>query len=249
MKSVSSIVLLLLVVCISSRAFSQQRNVVINTNSIDRTVITNGSNVDIWEQLEQERIAAEKAEQARIAAERAEQERIAAEKAEQARIAAERAEQERIAAEKAEQARIAAENAEQARIAAEKAEQARIAAEKAEQARIAAENAEQAHIADKKGTQPLASPEDIQKCEQVHKQIVKLSQHYTGSRSFNKYNDIYKSLSQTQENIDNLQKIQYVVILYLNSKGEVFPQIEKQLKNTSSMEAEIAVFLSYYKEH
>ena len=229
MKSVSSIVLLLLVVCISSRAFSQQRNVVINTNSIDRTVITNGSNVDIWEQLEQERIAAEKAEQARIAAERAEQERIAAEKAEQARIAAE--------------------NAEQARIAAEKAEQARIAAEKAEQARIAAENAEQAHIADKKGTQPLASPEDIQKCEQVHKQIVKLSQHYTGSRSFNKYNDIYKSLSQTQENIDNLQKIQYVVILYLNSKGEVFPQIEKQLKNTSSMEAEIAVFLSYYKEH
>ena len=219
MKSVSSIVLLLLVVCISSRAFSQQRNVVINTNSIDRTVITNGSNVDIWEQLEQERIAAEKAEQARIAAERAEQERIAAEKAEQARIAAERAEQERIAA------------------------------EKAEQARIAAENAEQAHIADKKGTQPLASPEDIQKCEQVHKQIVKLSQHYTGSRSFNKYNDIYKSLSQTQENIDNLQKIQYVVILYLNSKGEVFPQIEKQLKNTSSMEAEIAVFLSYYKEH
>ena len=219
MKSVSSIVLLLLVVCISSRAFSQQRNVVINTNSIDRTVITNGSNVDIWEQLEQERIAAEKAEQARIAAERAEQERIAAEKAEQARIAA------------------------------ENAEQARIAAEKAEQARIAAENAEQAHIADKKGTQPLASPEDIQKCEQVHKQIVKLSQHYTGSRSFNKYNDIYKSLSQTQENIDNLQKIQYVVILYLNSKGEVFPQIEKQLKNTSSMEAEIAVFLSYYKEH
>ena len=96
--------------------------------------------------------------------------------------------------------------------------------------------------------QPLASPEDIQKCEQVHKQIVKLSQHYTGSRSFSKYNDIYKSLSQTQENIDNLQKIQMVVISYLNSQGEVFPQIEKQLKNASSMEEEIAVFLSYYKE-
>ena len=96
--------------------------------------------------------------------------------------------------------------------------------------------------------QPLASPEDIQKCEQVHKQIVKLSQHYTGSRSFNKYNDIYKSLSQTQENIDNLQKIQYVVISYLNSKGEVFPQIEKQLKNASTMQEEIKIFLSYYKE-
>jgi hypothetical protein len=96
--------------------------------------------------------------------------------------------------------------------------------------------------------QPLASPEDIQKCEQMHKQIVKLSQHYTGSRAFNKYNGIYKSLSETQENILNLQKIQYVVISYLNSQGEVFPQIEKQLKNASSMEEEIAVFLSYYKE-
>ena len=96
--------------------------------------------------------------------------------------------------------------------------------------------------------QPLASPEDIQKCEQVHKQIVKLSQHYTGSRSFNKYNDIYKSLSQTQENIDNLQKIQYVVISYLNSQGEVFPQIEKQLKNASTMQEEIQIFLSYYQE-
>ena len=96
--------------------------------------------------------------------------------------------------------------------------------------------------------QPLASPEDIQKCEQVHKQIVKLSQHYTGSRSFSKYNDIYKSLSQTQENILNLQKIQMVVISYLNSQGEVFPQIEKQLKNASTMQEEIKIFLSYYKE-
>ena len=96
--------------------------------------------------------------------------------------------------------------------------------------------------------QPLASPEDIQKCERVHKQIVKLSQHYTGSRSFSKYNDIYKSLSQTQENILNLQKIQMVVISYLNSQGEVFPQIEKQLKNASSTEEEIQIFLSYYQE-
>ena len=96
--------------------------------------------------------------------------------------------------------------------------------------------------------QPLASPEDIQKCEQVHKQIVKLSQHYTGSRSFSKYNDIYKSLSQTQENILNLQKIQMVVISYLNSKGSLYPTLEKQLMNASSTEAEIAIFLSYYKE-
>ena len=96
--------------------------------------------------------------------------------------------------------------------------------------------------------QQMASPEDIQKCEQVHKQIVKLSQHFTGSRSFNKYNGIYNSLSQTQENILNLQKIQMVVISYLNSEGEAFPQIEKQLKNATSVEAEIQIFLSYYKE-
>ena len=94
----------------------------------------------------------------------------------------------------------------------------------------------------------MASAEDIQKCKQVHKQIVKLSQHYTGSRAFNKYNGIYKSLPETQENILNLQKIQYVVISHLNSQGTAFPQIEKELKNASSMEAEIAVFLSYCKE-
>ena len=252
MKRVFSTILLLLVLSLFYPIFSQQRNVVINTTSIDRTVITTDSDVDIWTQLEQERIAAEKAEQARIAAERAEQERIAAEKAEQARIAAERAEQERIAAEKAkqaEQARIAAEKAEQARIAAENAEQARIAAENAEQARIAAENAEQAHIADKKGTQPIAITNDFQtKCAQIHKQIIKLSEHYYGGQVFKKYNNIYKSMPQTEENMLNLQKIQYVVISYLNSKGSAYPTLEKELKNASSMEEEIAVFLSYYKE-
>lgn len=51
-----------------------------------------------------------------------------------------------------------------------------------------------------------------------------------------------------QENIDNLQKIQYVVISHLSSQGTAFPQIEKQLKNAASVEAEIQIFLSYYKE-
>ena len=229
MKRVFSTILLLLVLSFSYPIFSQQRNVVINTSSVDRTVITTDPDVDIWTQLEQERIAAEKAEQARIAAEKAEQERIAAERAEQERIAAEKAEQERIAA--------------------ERAEQERIAAEKAEQARIAAENAEQAHIADKKGTQPIAITNDFQtKCAQIHKQIIKLSEHYYGGQVFKKYNNIYKSMPQTEENMLNLQKIQYVVISYLNSKGSAYPTLEKELKNASSMEEEIAVFLSYYKE-
>lgn len=217
MKRVFSTILLLLVLSFSYPIFSQQRNVVINTSSVDRTVITTDPDVNIWTQLEQERIAAEKAEQERIAAERAEQERIAAERAEQARIAAEKAEQERIAA------------------------------KKAEQERIAAENAEQAHIADKKSTQPIASPEDIQKCEQAHKQIVKMSYYYSGGQVFTKYNNIYKSMPQTQENILNLQKIQMVVISYLNSKGSLYSTLENQLKNASSMEEEIAIFLSYYK--
>ena len=199
MKRVFSTILLLLVLSFSYPIFSQQRNVVINTSSVDRTVITTDPDVDIWTQLEQERIAAERAEQERIAAERAEQERIAAERAEQARIAAERAEQARIAAEK--------------------------------------------------GTQPIAITNDFQtKCAQIHKQIIKLSEHYYGGQVFKKYNNIYKSMPQTEENMLNLQKIQYVVISYLNSKGSAYPTLEKELKNAASVEEEIAIFLSYYKE-
>ena len=87
MKRVFSTILSLLVLSFSYPIFSQQRNVVINTSSVDRTVITTDPDVDIWTQLEQERIATERVEQARIAAERAEQARIAAENAEQAHIA------------------------------------------------------------------------------------------------------------------------------------------------------------------
>ena len=169
MKRVFSTILLLLVLSFSYPIFSQQRNVVINTSSVDRTVITTDPDVDIWTQLEQERIAAE--------------------------------------------------------------------------------NAEQAHIADKKGTQPIAITNDFQtKCAQIHKQIIKLSEHYYGGQVFKKYNNIYKSMPQTEENMLNLQKIQYVVISYLNSKGSAYPTLEKELKNASSMEEEIQIFLSYYKE-
>lgn len=120
MKRVFSSILLLLLIAISYPIVAQERNVIVNTNSVDRTVITtnptSGGNMDIWAQLEQERIAAEKAEQERIeAAKKAEEERIAAEKAEQERIAAEQAA--RLAAEKAEQERYKAEKAEQQRIA------------------------------------------------------------------------------------------------------------------------------------
>ena len=98
-------------------------------------------------QEEQRRIAAKQAEAQRQAALRAEQERIAAQQAEQQRIAAEQAEAQRQAALKAEQERIAAQQAEQQRIAAEQAEAQRQAAIRAEQERIAAQQAEQQRIA------------------------------------------------------------------------------------------------------
>lgn len=120
MKRVFSSILLLLLIALSYPIVAQERNVIVNTNSVDRTVITttptSEGNVDIWAQLEQERLAAEKAEQERIeAAKKAEEERLAAEKAEQERRAAEQAA--RLAAEKAEKERFRAEQAEQQRIA------------------------------------------------------------------------------------------------------------------------------------
>ena len=102
--------------------------------------------------LEQERVAAEKAEAERLEQERIAQEQAEAERAEQERIAAEKAEadrleQERIAAEQAEaerveQERIAAEQAEAERVEQERIAQEQAEAERAEQQRIAAEQAE-----------------------------------------------------------------------------------------------------------
>ena len=145
MKRVFSSILLLLLIAISYPIVAQERNVIVNTNSVDRTVITtnptSGGNMDIWAQLEQERIAAEKAEQERIeAAKKAEEERIAAEKAEQERIAAEQAA--RLAAEKAEQERIAAE---QERYKSEKAEQQRITDSISTAKRLEAQAIKKAH--------------------------------------------------------------------------------------------------------
>ena len=87
--------------------------------------------------LEQECVAAEKAE-----AERAEQERIAAEKAEADRLEQERIAAEQAEAERVEQERIAAEQAEAERVEQERIAQEQAEAERAEQQRIAAEHAE-----------------------------------------------------------------------------------------------------------
>ncbi len=118
------------------------------------------------QEKEQQRLEAERAEQARLAEEEAqrqaqleaEQMRLAEEEAqrqaqleaEQARQEAQRAEAEKLAAERAEQARLAEEEAqrqaqleaEQARQEAQRAEAEKLAAERAEQARLAEEEAQ-----------------------------------------------------------------------------------------------------------
>ncbi|MBU9978964.1 signal recognition particle-docking protein FtsY [Proteus mirabilis] len=96
------------------------------------------------QEKEQQRLEAERAEQARLAEEEAQ--RQAQLEAEQARQEAQRAEAERLAAERAEQARLAEEEAQ--RQAQLEAEQARQEAQRAEAERLAAEHAEQARLAE-----------------------------------------------------------------------------------------------------
>lgn len=90
--------------------------------------------------------------------------------------------------------------------------------------------------------------EEIQKIKQTHKSIIKLTSSFPYSTAYDIYEKLYKKLLNTEENLQTIRKIQPVVILYLNSRGTAFPQIEKELKNAASVEEEIAIFLSYYKE-
>ncbi|MDN2662656.1 signal recognition particle-docking protein FtsY [Psychromonas sp. 14N.309.X.WAT.B.A12] len=115
------------------------------------------------ELAEQERVAADAEQQAKLAAEAAERETIQAEAEHQAKLAAEKAEQERLAAEAESQAKLAAEKAEQERLAAEAELQAKLAAEKAEQERLAAEAELQAKLAAEKAEQErLAAEAELQ---------------------------------------------------------------------------------------
>ena len=118
--------------------------------------------------LEQERVAAEKAEAERLEQERIAQEQAEAERAEQQRIAAEQAEaerleQQRIAAEQAEAERLEQERIAQEQGEAERAEQERIVAEaeaeRLEQQRIAAEQAEAERLEQERIAQEQAEAE------------------------------------------------------------------------------------------
>ena len=90
--------------------------------------------------------------------------------------------------------------------------------------------------------------EEIQKIKQTHKSIIKLTSSFPYSTAYDIYEKLYKKLLNTEENLQTIRKIQPVVILYLNSRGTAFPQLEKQLKNSSSIEEQINIFLSYSQE-
>jgi hypothetical protein len=93
----------------------------------------------------------------------------------------------------------------------------------------------------------------VQKLERVHHQLSRLvgvlnSQGIYIGKVYSIYNKIYKSTPlTTEESIDNLINIQYVVLTYLNSQATAYPQLEKELKNATTIEEQRDIFLSYYK--
>ena len=92
-----------------------------------------------------------------------------------------------------------------------------------------------------------------QKVLTTHKKIIQLINNLTGNFTFKSivvdvYIKIYQSSKNTQDEFLHLQQIQHVVLTYLENKASIYPDIVKQLQNASSMQEEIQIFLSYYKE-
>lgn len=114
--------------------------------------------------------------------------------------------------------------------------------------------AQEVEIINTQPTQPMASPEYIQKCEQVHKRIETLINRtfLSGQFQYKKVSDVYKKLYHallfTEENLIIIQKIQTIVIEYFKSETNTYPLLQEQLKNASTMQEEIQIFLSYYQE-
>ena len=87
----------------------------------------------------------------------------------------------------------------------------------------------------------------------MHKEIIQLVNDLAGQSTFKSivvdvYMNIYTSSKKEQEELLQLQQIQYVVLTYLENKASIYPDIVKQLQNASSMQEEIQIFLSYYQE-
>jgi hypothetical protein len=101
--------------------------------------------------------------------------------------------------------------------------------------------------------QKILTNENEQNVTQGHKQIVQLINNLAGQSTFkhtvcDAYMKIYQSYQKSQEMFLQLQRIQHVVVGYLRTNMTTCPELENQLNNASSMEEEIQIFLSYYKE-
>lgn len=101
--------------------------------------------------------------------------------------------------------------------------------------------------------QPKVIDKNEQQVLTTHKEIIQSINDLAGNSTFKStvmdvYIKIYQSSKKEQEELLQLQQIQYVVLTYLENKARIYPNLENQLINASSMEDEIAIFLSYYKE-
>jgi hypothetical protein len=101
--------------------------------------------------------------------------------------------------------------------------------------------------------QPKVIDKNEQQVLTMHKEIIQLMNDLPGNSTskstvMDVYIKIYQSSKKEQEELLQLQQIQYVVLTYLEKKTRIYPNLENQLINASSMEDEIAIFLSYYKE-
>lgn len=105
-------------------------------------------------------------------------------------------------------------------------------------------------------TQPAQkklTDQNEQKVIESHKQIVQLINNLAGQSAFRSivmdvYIDIYQSSKKAQEKFLQLQQIQHIVLTYLENKARIYPNLEKELKNASSIEEQINIFLSYSQE-
>ncbi|OCA53294.1 signal recognition particle-docking protein FtsY [Photorhabdus namnaonensis] len=161
------------------------------------------------EQQKEEQLAAEQAEQQRLAEETA---RLAAEQAEQQRLAEETA---RLAAEQVEQQRLAEEAA---RLAAEQAEQQRLAEEAA---RLAAEQAEQQRLAEEAAK--LSAEQAEQQQTEQPQPVVKEQERPTKEGFFSR---LKRSLVKTRQNLGS-----GFLSLFSGKKidDDLFDELEEQL--------------------
>lgn len=72
--------------------------------------------------------------------------------------------------------------------------------------------------------------------------------NFTYDEAFRAYKRIYNSFELIEKEFLLINKIQIVMKNYIKSETKAYPNLKNQLKNASSIEEKIQIFLSYYKE-